>query len=303
MDYPEKSWSLSKQKLFEECKRKYYYKTFLSWKGWQSGASELERKAYLLSKLQNIYTISGQALHEEIKTAILEKSFSPKDSFERIRSRLREAWIDSSKHLQDWQKWPKEYIVLSELYYGNEDWLRKNSKDILKRIKTSLLNFQKSFSFRRVLRNEVKAIEVDENFPSFFFEGIRVYSVIDFLHQDTEGNITIVDWKTGQKKPERDAFQLGLYVIYVLEKYPAVKLSMIKCVDEYLLSGERAKYRFTPEQIGALREYISRSIRELDKYLEDPAANKPKDISAFPRSRSKNCNYCEFKEICFAEES
>jgi len=302
MEYPEKSWSLSKQRLFEECKRKYYYKTFLSWKGWQPGASMLERKAYLLSKLQNIYALSGQAIHEEIKAAILQKSFSARASFDKIRSKLREAWIDSTEHLEDWKRWPKEYNVLSELYYDRENWLRQKSKEILKRVERSLVNFQNSLSYKRVLQNEVEPIEVDENFPSFYFEGVKVYSVIDFLHRSS-GNITIVDWKTGAKKPDKDALQLGLYVIYVLEKYPGVELSTINCVNEYLLSGERMEYKFSVDQIKALKKYISQSIEELNKYLEDPVINKPKDISAFPANRSSNCNYCEFKEICFTEGS
>ncbi|AKI98017.1 PD-(D/E)XK nuclease family protein [Kosmotoga pacifica] len=299
MDYPEKSWSLSKQRLFEECKRKYYYKTFLSWKGWQSGATKLERKAYLLSKLQNIYALSGQAIHEQIQKAIVERNFSMERAFKEVRAKLREAWIDSVDHIVDWERWPKEYTILSELYYGRKDWLRGKSQEVLKRIKTSLINFESSHSYRKVLKDRVEVIEVDESFPSFFYNGVKVYSIIDFLYRDKKaGNITIVDWKTGNKNEAKDHQQLGLYVIYVLEKYPGIELTQIKCVNEYLLSGERAEYTFSESQIEGLREYISRSIRELEEYLEDPAINKPKDISAFPVNRNKNCNYCEFKEIC-----
>lgn len=297
MDYPEKSWSLSKQRLFEECKRKYYYKTFMAWRGWKSDATKLERRAYLLGKLQNIYSLSGQAIHEEIRKAIKTKSFSVEDSFQNIRKQLRQSWVDSVDHREDWEKWPKEYIMLSEIYYGRKDFLRSKSKDILNRIKTSLENFAKSRSYRMVVNDRVDVLEVDEDFPSFEHEGVKVFSIIDFLYRDKETNtLVIVDWKTGQPNPDRDPLQLRLYTIYVLEKYDNVE--RIKCVNEYLLQGKSEVYTFDEEQLSEMKDYISRCIKQMDDYLEDPEINKPKDISYFPAERSEKCAFCEFKEIC-----
>lgn len=297
MDYPEKSWSLSKQKLFEECKRKYYYKTFMTWRGWKSDATELERKAYLLGKLQNIYSLSGQAIHEEIQRAIKTKSFSVEDSFQNIRKQLRQSWVDSVNNREDWEKWPKEYIMLSEIYYGRKEFLRSKSKDILNRIKTSLKNFERSRSYRMVMEGRVDVLEVDEDFPSFEYEGVKVFSIIDFLYRDKETNtLVIVDWKTGKPNPDRDPLQLKLYTIYVLEKYENVE--QIKCINEYLLHGKSEVYTFDEEQLLEMKDYISRCIKQMDDYLEDPKINKPKDISHFPAERSQRCDFCEFKEIC-----
>lgn len=298
LDYPEKSWSLSKQNVFDECKRKYFFKTYAHWKGWEPDASEFTRKAYLLNKLQNIYALLGQAVHDEVKKAILNKKIQKALSIKDIREKLNEAWKDSINNRADWERWPKEFTMLQEIYYGNKSFLRQNSSKITKRAEVCIENFSGSEVFKRIKNSEFQILEVDEDFPSFKYNGVRVFSIIDFLYKTDKNSIYIVDWKTGRPNEAKDKSQLKLYTIYVLEKYKNADLSNIKCVNEYLLTGDRAVHEFSEKEIANTKKYIEKSISEIDKYCEDPQLNKPKDISFFKKNPGRRCNYCEFLELC-----
>ena len=48
------SWSYSRDNLFQECKREYYYNYYGSWGGWEKNkADEITRTLYVLKNLQN----------------------------------------------------------------------------------------------------------------------------------------------------------------------------------------------------------------------------------------------------------
>ena len=41
------SWSISQDRTFQTCKRKYYLNRYGSWGGWDKNSDELTRKIYL----------------------------------------------------------------------------------------------------------------------------------------------------------------------------------------------------------------------------------------------------------------
>ncbi|MFP4457886.1 MAG: hypothetical protein ACLFPS_09565, partial [Clostridia bacterium] len=117
-EYPEKSWSFSRHKSFLECKRSFYFNTYGHWNGWEYKAPARAKQVYRLKKLSNIYTLSGQLLHEEIATAIKSKSIDVNEATNRIRHLLNKAVIDSKEKLKYWKQNPKDYVILHEYYYG-----------------------------------------------------------------------------------------------------------------------------------------------------------------------------------------
>ena len=44
----ELSWSVSRNSLFSECRRAYYYNYYGSWGGWEANTSATTRKFYIL---------------------------------------------------------------------------------------------------------------------------------------------------------------------------------------------------------------------------------------------------------------
>ena len=71
--YPEFSWSISRQRLLENCPRAYCYRYYLSHNGWLREAPERAQIAYRLSKLTSLDALLGQEMDErarEVETAI-----------------------------------------------------------------------------------------------------------------------------------------------------------------------------------------------------------------------------------------
>ena len=64
------SWSISRDRLFNDCRRAYYYNYYGAWGGWETGASEFCRKAYLLKNIQGIDAWVGDSVHKVIKSII-----------------------------------------------------------------------------------------------------------------------------------------------------------------------------------------------------------------------------------------
>jgi len=70
-EYPEFSWSLSRDRVFSSCKRRYYYQYYLPHNGWLSTASHAAQLAYRLKQMMNLNCHVGQAIHDVAKDAVL----------------------------------------------------------------------------------------------------------------------------------------------------------------------------------------------------------------------------------------
>ena len=64
------SWSKSRDEVFRECPRQYYFNYYRYWGGWEKAAPERTRQIYILKKLKNRYMWAGERVHESIKHTI-----------------------------------------------------------------------------------------------------------------------------------------------------------------------------------------------------------------------------------------
>ena len=60
------TWSFSTGNDFEQCRRRHYWKKYGSWNGWDQSSSEETKKAYLLSKMQNRWSLIGVVAEKSI---------------------------------------------------------------------------------------------------------------------------------------------------------------------------------------------------------------------------------------------
>ena len=60
------SWSISQDRTFQTCKRKYYLNRYGSWGGWEKEAEELTRKIYILKNQSTIPMLVGDVVHQTI---------------------------------------------------------------------------------------------------------------------------------------------------------------------------------------------------------------------------------------------
>ncbi len=299
--YPEKSWSLSKHREFIECRRKYFFSTFEQWGGWELTAPESKQKAYRLKKLSSLHAFLGTLVHREIAGALRGSLLTLDESLSRIKKSLLKGFDDSIKRAASWEMDPKNVIMFQEVYYQREKWDQEAVtlavEELLDKARICLNNFMISDSLKLLKIEKCLPIEVEDRFPSFNLNGLKVFSIVDLLFKRSKGSFWIIDWKTGKPDGENDSRQLKLYSMYVSNRYCA-KIEDIHCTDEFLLEGEKIDHSFTEEDISVEKQRIIFSNKKMEEYLEDVGLNKPKDVSQFPKKNDDNCHYCQFREIC-----
>ena len=296
-EYPERSWSLSKYNIFKQCKRKYYYSTYAHWNGWEDNCSPETRKAYILGKLQDVYSLSGILIHKYIRNAFKFKIKDPNYIYDAIIRELRSACENSLKDVVRWRKQPKNFTMLHEYYYGNgiSEVLADEVKD---RINKCCNNFYKSMSYSDIIDKNSKIYELDEDeYTFFFFNGIKVYAKLDIFYEYLN-QLTIVDWKTGSADSDNHKLQMLIYYLYIEQKFKNNKIDFVKCIDEYLLVGQRFTEILNHKDINEIGIFINESIQEINSYLQDIELNKPKNIDSFPKCRSALCTKCNYIELC-----
>lgn len=300
-EYPEKSWSISKMKVIENCLREYYYTYYGSHNGWVWNSTEEQKVSWRLKKLTNIWLMFGDKLHEGIKKTIKNKNntdITPEYFKGYMKKVLNLGVKESIIKYRDgsWDEYPKGEM-LQEYYYG-EKLEEKSVEEIKDRIDLCIDGFFKSKSYRDILSEKTTVLEVDEgNFDYIIVKGVKIFALIDMLYIDEDGYYVITDWKTG-KFSDHDREQLLVYALYVMEKYN-VTLDKIKGRVEYLLLGDTAEYTFTHEDMDKINQRIDMDLNVIDAFLVDKDLNKPREKEDFLKSDSlKKCKKCRFKKLC-----
>lgn len=301
--YPEKSWSISRMKTLNSCEREYYYTYYGSHNGWICTSSDEQKLSWRLKKLTNLWMCFGEIVHEQIRGIIIASKNNKKimnaDIFNEVTLKILRNIIKESieKYNNDqWNEYPKGKM-LQEYYYGG-----KISKEIGNQLKERLMQCVNSFyvskTFEDILNPDTIIIENDEDvFNSFLINNLKIYSKIDLLYKDTNGDYIIVDWKTG-KYSNGDKEQLLVYACYINEKY-GVNPSRIKGRIEYLLENHAEEIVFNEDDLDYIKEKVENDLKIINYYLDDIDLNKAKEKNKFLKTEKKfKCSSCKFRLLC-----
>lgn len=298
--YPEWSWSQSRDGLFSECRRKYYFHYYQSHNGWLRDSDEEAKKTYRLKQLTNLYLLLGDGIHQIAEAALKEwrdeKSLpAEEESLKRIRRYLNQAYLDSRKREQ-WASAPKKMNMLHEIYYSDK-LPEYRVEQIKQRMAACVEQFFKSSSLQEVQAGQdIRIIEVEE-LNTFLVEGNKVYVKLDLLYKRQDDVWVIVDWKTGAESEKNDR-QLLLYALFLNDKYE-VPYEKMEIRVEYLLSGECSIVDMNIEEIEKIKNQVLESTNEMKSFLSDEADNKPLPKASFPAEpEKKKCIFCSYQEIC-----
>lgn len=304
-DYPAFSWSTGRLKMLENCERRYYHYYYASHNGWLWNADDVQKETYLLKKLTNRYSLSGDIVHRTIKECI-ESTIKNKYrvlSSDMSKEYTQKALDDFNMHLtmskQYGPKWNtkiKGFQMMQEFYY-NEDFDEKQQAYITDNITKCVSNFFMSETLKELSSNNVEIIENDETeLSSFNHSGITVYAKLDLFYKINNKYI-IVDWKTG-KEDESDYIQLLLYTKYATEKY-GIDINDIVCRVEYLKTNTVKEFTFTEEDIEQTNYVILGSVSSMMELLDNPELNKAKSVENFSKCNDQEkCKNCNFRKVC-----
>ena len=289
------TWSVSRDRLFNDCCRAYYYHYYLAWGGWELTAPEISRKAYLLKNIQGIDAWIGDSVHKVIKWALENKAsgknVSRDEAKARIKDILTDGWRQSSAKL--WEKNIKKNLNLFEHYYK-----RDLSQEILRlKIKKAVdcvVNFYSSGLADKLFALDAKLFLSIDELDGFYLDGVKVFAVPDFAVKS--GRYELYDWKTG-KPSEKDIFQLSFYILYAKNKW-GPEPSDVDIIPVYLNEKSFLPRPVTPRDLNEVEAYALKSIAAMRSVLSD-VANNVVEIGLCPKTDNpRRCDFCRFKEIC-----
>ena len=301
--YPEFSWSFSRDDLFKECKRKYFYTYYGSWGGWAvSNGNERARMLYRYKNTTNLHLAFGTHVHDLIKECISTDFYGDFESI--LRKRMQDT-CKKGKDIESWLLRPRRNPALMEvLFWGgfSSEKTKKTVRDIDEKMKNAQ-NFFKTKTMQE-LKDCESIIEIDEDlfdtsFGKMFIDDVLVYAKVDLLYKRKDGKYVIVDLKTG--KTQNKFTQMYLYADYVNKRHN-VPVEDIICRFENITTGTNVEIEdITQEKIDELEEYIRQSIHEMKEYLD---GEKPKTEESFLASPlAYRCEDCCFQSCCKKENN
>jgi hypothetical protein len=295
----ELSWSLSKNKMFEQCPRRYYYHYhFAPQAKYCSDASEDLRLAGEMRCIKSLDMWVGEIVHGAIQWTLelinCGKAPSEKDIRSEVKRRLSEGWKASKNRL--WRTCQEDiYPNLFEHYYKipvNESTINR-LKD---KAYTSTSNFIKSDVFNHIGNAPQDRWLPIERYAAFRLKELLMYVKFDFAMREGK-QLVVYDWKTG--KPSEDTIhQLMCYAAYTADKWQVPYENVKVCAVHLYPELELIEQPVTLEGIDKLYTYVKRGFDAMIKCLRDPQRNIAV-MEDFPMTENLlHCAYCNFKGIC-----
>lgn len=297
------SWSFSRNSLFRECRRAYFYYYYASWGGWDRNVNVFIRRAYILKNIRNTDAWIGDIVHQVIKWILESKINCTPNLFNdkgimshtqavlKAKKMLSLTWEQSRS--RQWEKNVKNNLNLFEHYYDIEmdrDILASKLQKVTKSLR-SIYSGGFLDSLDQIAKDGF--LTIDE-LDSFDFEGTKLYAIPDFAVRNN--GYILYDWKTG-KPYDKDVLQLSCYILYAMSKWKA-NPSDIKIIPVYLAQDGELFEAIKPVELEEVKNYIRDSIKEMKSVLIDLENNKT-DIKNCPKmDNTIICKRCRFKEIC-----
>ncbi|MBL8898688.1 MAG: PD-(D/E)XK nuclease family protein [Planctomycetes bacterium] len=294
----ELSWSPSRAKTFESCRRQYFYQYYGSWRGWEAKASEAARQLYRLKQMKSLDVFAGIVVHDLIAAWFgarkSGRELAPEAVLAQAKQRFDQAWRESRG--EGWKRDPKRVSRFVEHHYG-ESVAPARAGAIWAKVERSLRTFFTLEALEPVRRSEPKSWLAVEALDTFEIARTKVYAVPDFAFR-CDDRVWILDWKTGKER-EADQKQLQCYALYARARWKtpvqALRLTLV-----YLPSAELREVAVDERELAQVEGDIAHGIELLAERHFDPD-REPADLAHFPPNGApRACRYCVFREACDA---
>lgn len=309
----ELSWSPSRARTFNGCRRSYYYTYYLMWNGWSWEAPDDRKTVYRLKKATRMPFVAGdvvhRALHRFFKGRLeWKREFSQQDTADWARGQLRRAYKESREG--KWRESLSRYTLLAEHLYDEPNIQESTGaaatygKGFIERIDRSIATFfqlPELESVRQAPPSSYLAIdEQDFERNCFYWNDLKIHAGPDFAYRREDGTVVIYDWKTGSPR-EADALQLQVYALYARERWE-IPLDQIELVAAYLADGLLKSIPITEEVLQSTVSTMESSIAEMTE-LHFDAGVEDGDTDDFPMIpgdsvEAETCTTCNFRQLC-----
>ena len=290
------SWSSSREKEWERCRREYWYSRYASWGWWKEKPKGQKYEIMIHKSLTSLPAFTGDCVHKALELWFQSKKkgneLSAKDLYDKSVEIFREGWRQSAG--EDWKARPNKSIHLQEHHFGEE--IVKSQTESARLLLEQCANyFVKSSDLAMVREVNPKQYLSLETLGTYLFEGVKVYAVPDFAYHDG-ATVHIWDWKTGKPR-EEDMYQLYTYALYGREKWSASLDNTVLHVA-YLGEGHVNTTEVDLRYLSYVEQRMSLAMHQMFDSHYDPDKEGP-IMSNWPASpESRKCGKCRFRSLC-----
>ena len=293
------SWSMSRHKLFDTCRRAYYYKYYGAWGAWEHDADDRVKLLDKLKQLKNRFTLGGEVLHSVIAYVLGGYRYGNQINLQQARNeaveRLRAAFVESRSDLAATER---KAVRLFEHEY-NESVPDEQWQSMRDRVTRCLDNFYTSTTFEAIRKADIERWLPIENLDSFQFQGTKIFAAIDFAMKNSKGNAVVMDWKSG-RKVGIDRLQMVTYGLFAHKKWD---IPPWKAIGElhYLYTGEVDVVTLEESVLEQGKSEIQNSIAAMKSLLDDPAKNTASESKFEKTTDHVVCRSCNFRKVCWPD--
>ncbi len=296
------SWSKSRDAVFANCPRQYFYQYYGYWGGWRADAPARTREIYILRNLNTVPLWTGQKVHECVDHTIQNLRWAqPGLEVEKIidvtLKRMRQEFVNS--FYGRYRQQPKSCALFEHEYgvgRGEDDW-----RDAAAHVERCLRTFYGSAVYGRLQALPRAAWLEAEEWANFLLDDVKIWVKLDCAYRDADGRVVIYDWKTGKRVNEDTSLQLSCYALYAGQKWNAEPARVL--AREYnLYHDEEREFPVNAEDLDSTVTYIRARFEDMRALLADAATNAPLREEAFAQTQDlTRCARCNFKRVCRPE--
>ncbi|MFT7517863.1 MAG: CRISPR/Cas system-associated exonuclease Cas4 (RecB family) [Myxococcota bacterium] len=292
----ELSWSASRAKEFERCRREYHYSRYASWGWWTEKPPAEKYEAMVHKNITSLPALAGTCMHDAVEHWFHLKrdgvDMKAEDLYAEAVDNFREGWRQSSTDA--WRERPNKTVHIDEHHYRTEISKERTEKarELLERSAKYFVESEDCKPAREAHPDNWRSLE---SMDTYMFLGTKIYAVPDFAYVDGE-TVHIWDWKTGKPR-EEDIFQLHSYALYACEKWSADPESIVLHAA-YLNEMRVDTIEVNLNKLSEVQDYMSQSVREMMDVHYDPDED-PVLIENWPKTSDESkCRWCRFRGIC-----
>ncbi len=294
------SWSPSRHRMFESCKRQYYFNYYGSWGGWDKDTDAQAQLLYRLKKITTVPQLVGTVVHDAISHALralqVGRPIHPSAIETYAQNLFHQHLQESRDHL--WRYSASKYTNLFEHYY-NEPFTETDQNNSANHISTSLNAFFASDAYATLQSARPEDYLTIEKLTDFTLANTKIWVVLDVAIRHDK-SVYIFDWKTGRER-QADRHQLAVYALYATSQWD-VALSDLQLQDIYLQTNTERTLDLSPDDLDQTRIFVTESVQKMRALLDDPEQNTASQ-DAFPMTANTHlCTTCPFKAVCYPDE-
>ena len=268
-DYLPEHFSFSQLAAFDKCPLQYKFAFILKvptrGKAVFSFGKTMHNTFYNFLKYANESNASNQRNlfgfeEKTVKVSKKEKSLNLDDLMEIYEKNWIDEWYENKKQKEEYYKLGRRIV---------KDFYSEFSKNPPKVLKI----------------NNAFALEMPFNLKIGEY---TLYGVVDRI-DEKEGEVAIIDYKTGNSKDKLSLDDKEQLLIYQIAAEEIFKIKPKKLIYHYLSNGKKASFLGSEKEKERLKEKIIQEIEEMKK-------------SDFKPTPGWQCAFCDFKDICDSAE-